>query len=103
MGVLNFLFIVFAGASVTRFLTNEESVIEEVVKVLPVIATFQSFDCLATTLNGLLRGLGKQAVGSYVGLFCYYAVAMPISMMACFWFGWELIGLWSGIAVALAL
>lgn len=36
-------------------------------------------------------------------LFCYYAVAMPISMGTVFGLGWGLWGLWAGVAIALGL
>ena len=36
-------------------------------------------------------------------LFCYYAVAMPISMGTAFGLGWQLYGLWVGPAMALML
>ena len=61
------------------------------------------FDSIATTLNGIVRGLGKQAIGSLITLLCYYAVALPISFVAGFRLQLELVGLWSGIAVALGL
>jgi MATE family multidrug resistance protein len=38
-----------------------------------------------------------------VNLFCYYVVAMPISFGTAFGLGWELQGLWSGVALALGL
>lgn len=31
----------------------------------------------------------------------YYVIAMPFSATAAFVFGWELLGLWSGVALAL--
>ena len=97
------MFMTTFGISAAKFLTPEETVIEQVVKVMPMIATFQLFDSVATTLNGVLRGLGKQAVGSIISIVCYYFVAMPISFTAAFGLGWELLGLWSGIAIALGL
>jgi MATE family multidrug resistance protein len=36
-------------------------------------------------------------------LFCYYVIAMPISFGTAFGLGWELYGLWSGVALALGL
>lgn len=36
-------------------------------------------------------------------LFCYYAVAMPISLGTTFGLGWGLYGLWTGVAIALGL
>ena len=71
--------------------------------ILPLCAAFQLFDALAACCNGILRGVGRQAVGGYVGLFCYYVVAMPISMGTAFGLGWKLIGLWAGVAIALGL
>ncbi|KAH6693746.1 multidrug and toxin extrusion protein 2 [Plectosphaerella plurivora] len=103
VGSFNFVFMTTLGISAAQFLTSEETVVEQVVKVMPMIATFQLFDSVATTLNGVLRGLGKQAIGSVVSIICYYIVAMPISFTAAFGLGWELVGLWTGIAVALSL
>lgn len=103
VGGLNFVFLTTLGVTVARFLTPEETVIDQVVKVMPVIATFQLFDSLATTLNGVLRGLGKQAIGSVISVVCYYLIAMPVSFTTAFELGWELVGLWSGIAVALGM
>lgn len=91
------------GPSAARFLTNDTSVIREVIKVLSVIAAFQHFDSLETTFDGFLRGLGKQAVGSVISVACYYVVALPVSFGAAFWLNWQLVVLWSGIAIALAL
>jgi MATE family multidrug resistance protein len=55
--------------------TNDRGVIELIKKLLPVITAFQLFDALAANCNGILRGLGRQKVGGYVNLFCYYVVS----------------------------
>ncbi|EMC91591.1 hypothetical protein BAUCODRAFT_79694 [Baudoinia panamericana UAMH 10762] len=83
--------------------TNDPEVAELAAKVLPVNAAFQLFDSLASQMNGLLRGLGKQEVGGYVGLFAYYAVAMPISFGLGFALDTRLYGLWTGPAIALGI
>jgi MATE family multidrug resistance protein len=70
---------------------------------LPLCAAFQLFDALAANCNGLLRGLGRQEVGGYVNLFCYYVIAMPISFGTAFGLNWDLEGLWTGVAIALGL
>jgi multidrug resistance protein, MATE family len=103
IGVFNFLFLLVAGAFAAHVLTGDRDVIRQVASVLPVVAAFQLFDSLATTLNGFLRGLGKQAIGSIISLASYYTVALPFSFGAAFWLHWNLVGLWSGIAVALIL
>lgn len=91
------------GGFAAGWLTSDESVVEQVIQVIPIIATFQLFDSLAITFNGILRSLGKQSVGGLISVFCYYIIAMPISFMTAFWLRWELFGLWTGIAIALGL
>ena len=103
VGCLNFVFLYSLRDYIPRLLTSDPEVIELVVDILPICAAFQLFDAFAANSNGILRGLGRQEVGGWVQLFCYYVVAMPISMGTAFGLGWELSGLWSGVSVALAL
>ncbi len=103
VGILNFIWLSSLRGYIPRLFTSDPDVIELVAKVLPLCAAFQLFDALAACSNGILRGLGRQEVGGYVQLFCYYAVAMPISFGTAFGLGWELYGLWSGVALALGL
>jgi len=83
--------------------TQDQEVRDLVAQVLPLCAAFQLFDALGANANGILRGLGRQEVGGWVQLFCYYVVAMPISMGLAFGAGWKLEGLWTGVAIALGL
>ncbi|KAI4096879.1 MAG: hypothetical protein LQ344_000679 [Seirophora lacunosa] len=103
VGVLNVVLLSSLRGYIPRLFTSEEDVIELVAKVLPLCAAFQLFDALSCCCNGILRGLGRQEIGGWVQLFCYYAVAMPVSMGTSFGLGWELYGLWTGVAVALGL
>lgn len=103
VGLLNMLLLSCLRSYVPRLFTSEREVIDLVAKVLPLCAAFQLFDAFATNCNGILRGLGRQEVGGYVQLLCYYAIGMPISMGTTFGLGWGLFGLWSGVAIALFL
>lgn len=103
VGLLNMLLLSSLRSYIPRLFTPEEEVIELVAQVLPLCAAFQLFDALAANCNGILRGIGRQEIGGYVQLFCYYAVAMPISFSTTFGLGWDLLGLWSGVAIALLL
>ena len=103
VGCFNVLFLSLLRNQIPRLLTEDEEVIRVVAAVLPLCAAFQLFDALAANCNGILRGLGRQEVGGWVQLFCYYVVAMPISMGTAFGAGWGLYGLWSGVAIALGL
>ncbi|KAL8782404.1 MAG: hypothetical protein Q9213_005407 [Squamulea squamosa] len=103
VGIFNLIWVSSLRGYIPRLFTSDADVIDLVAKVLPLCAAFQLFDALAACCNGILRGLGRQEVGGYVQLFCYYAVAMPVSMSLAFGLGWELYGLWSGVALALGL
>ncbi|EUC40495.1 hypothetical protein COCMIDRAFT_108653 [Bipolaris oryzae ATCC 44560] len=104
VGVFNLLFLSLLREAIPRLFTPDEEVIAMVANLLPLCATFQVVDSLATNCNGILRGLGRQEIGGYVGLFAYYVVGIPISFGTGFGpLQWGLYGLWSGPAVALAI
>ncbi|OJJ44997.1 hypothetical protein ASPZODRAFT_664466 [Penicilliopsis zonata CBS 506.65] len=103
VGVFNMILLSALRSYIPRLFTSDEEVVGLVAQVLPLCAAFQLFDALAANCNGIFRGLGRQEIGGYVQLFCYYAVAMPISFGTTFGLGWGLPGLWSGVAIALGL
>jgi MATE family multidrug resistance protein len=103
VGIFNVVLLSSLRNVIPRLFTDEEDVIKIVSRILPLCAAFQLFDALAACCNGILRGLGRQEIGGYVQLFCYYVIAMPISMGTAFGLGWGLWGLWTGVAIALGL
>ncbi|KAF1921338.1 mate-domain-containing protein [Ampelomyces quisqualis] len=103
VGILNLSVVSILRNYIPRLVTRDEEVIDLVSKMLPLCATYQLFDALACNCNGILRGLGRQEVGGYVGLFAYYVIGLPIGLGTGFGAGWGLYGLWGGLAVALGL
>ncbi|KAH7398169.1 mate-domain-containing protein [Pyrenochaeta sp. MPI-SDFR-AT-0127] len=104
VGIFNLLVLSLLRERIPRLFTPDQEVIDMVAALLPLCATFQVFDALAANCNGILRGLGRQEIGGYVGLFAYYVVGLPISFSTGF--GpphWGLYGLWSGPAIALGI
>lgn len=96
VGFFNLLMLSLLREHIPRLFTPDKDVIDMVAALLPLCATFQVFDALAANCNGILRGLGRQEIGGYVGLFAYYVVGIPISFGMGF--GppqWGLYGLWS--------
>jgi MATE family multidrug resistance protein len=79
VGIFNLLLLSLLREYIPRLFTPDEDVIRMVSALLPLCATFQVFDALAANCNGILRGLGRQEIGGYVGLFAYYVVGIPIS------------------------
>ncbi|ORX96913.1 mate-domain-containing protein, partial [Clohesyomyces aquaticus] len=103
VGIFNFLFLSTLRNYLPRLFTQDAEVIELVASLLPLVSAFQLFDALACNCNGILRGLGRQEIGGYVGLFAYYMVGLPISFGLGFGLHWGLYGLWSGPALALGI
>lgn len=103
VGVFNMILLSSLRSHIPMLFSSDPEVIEIVAQVLPLCATFQLFDALAANCNGILRALGRQEMGGYIQLFCYYAIAMPISMGTTFSLGWGVMGLWTGVALALLL
>ncbi|KAL5117932.1 hypothetical protein ACEQ8H_004251 [Pleosporales sp. CAS-2024a] len=103
VGVFNLLLLSLLRDAIPRLFTPDADVLNMVSGLLPLCATFQVFDALAANCNGILRGLGRQEIGGYVGLFAYYMVGLPISFGTGFGAGWGLYGLWSGPAIALGI
>ena len=103
VGLFNVLLLSLLRGYLPHLFTQDPEVIRLVAGLLPLCSVFQLFDATAASTNGILRGLGRQKVGGLVQIFCYYAVAMPISMGTVFGLNWGLYGLWSGLALALGL
>ena len=75
VGIFNMLVLSLLRWQIPWAFTGESDVIAQVAMVLPVCAAFQWFDSLAASCNGILRGIGRQEIGGYVGLLCYYGVS----------------------------
>lgn len=103
IGLFNVTLLSSLRSLIPRLFSSDEEVIALVAKVLPLCAAFQLFDAIAANCNGILRGLGRQAIGGYIQLFCYYVVALPVSFGTTFGLGWGLLGLWSGVPIGLGL
>lgn len=103
VGFCNAILLLALRAHIPRLFTGDEVVISLVASTLPLCAAFQLFDALTACANGVLRGIGRQEIGGYTQLVCYYLVAMPISMGTAFGAGWGILGLWAGVAIALGL
>ena len=103
IGIFNVVLLSALKDYIPRLFTSDEEVVRLTSAVLPLCAAFQLFDALAALANGVLRGIGRQHFGGYVQLFCYYVIAMPISFGTTFGLDWGLLGLWTGVAIALGL
>ncbi|KAK0721695.1 mate-domain-containing protein [Lasiosphaeria miniovina] len=103
VGLFNLTIFATLRRVLPQVFTDDEEVIDVVSRVILVCALMQIFDALAAVSHGILRGVGRQAIGGYANLFSYYLVALPISLSTAFPLGWELAGLWFGVTIGLAV
>lgn len=103
VGFVNALLLWSLRSLLPGLFTDDSEVIEIVSGLLPLLAASQFFDALAACCNGMLRGLGRQEFGVYLQVFAYYILALPVSFVPAFGAGWGLIGLWTGVSIAMAL
>ena len=67
-----------------------------------VVALFQVFDAIQVMAAGLLRGLSDATVPMLISLGGYWFIGLPIGYIAAFPLGWGALGVWIGLAIALA-
>jgi len=103
VGLFNLTLLSSLRYKIPYLFTKDEEVAAIVSEVLPICAVLQLFDALAAISHGLLRGIGRQHIGSFTNLFSYYLVALPISFSTGWILGWRLEGLWFGIVIGLAV
>ncbi|KAF4944639.1 hypothetical protein FGADI_12548, partial [Fusarium gaditjirri] len=103
VGSINLTIFTTLRRQIPAVFTEDEQVINIASNVILVCAVMQIFDALAAVSHGLLRGIGRQSIGSYANLFAYYVVALPIALGTSFGLGWGLAGLWAGLTAGLAV
>jgi MATE family multidrug resistance protein len=75
-----------------------------VVATLPFVAVFQLFDAAVCCVHGILRGLGRQAVGGYATFAVNYSFGVPLALILSVGPpALGLAGLWSGLSIGMAV
>ncbi len=94
---------IFAPHLVLDIYTNQEVVVGTGVRLLAMAAAFQVFDGIQTIATGALRGLGETRA-TMVANFCgYWLFGLPLGYFLCFSQGKGILGLWTGLTLALVL
>lgn len=103
VGAFNLTMLAVFRTSIVGVFTNNQDVIDTASTVMLVCAVMEFFDALAAVSHGILRGVGRQAIGGYANLFSYYVVALPVGLSTAFALNWQLSGLWAGLTAGLAV
>jgi multidrug resistance protein, MATE family len=83
--------------------TSDAVVIRSTIALLAVGAAFQLFDGIQTVATGALRGTGDTRTPMLCHFSGYWLIGLPLGIFLCFRRGWGVIGLWTGLSLALIL
>ena len=104
--------LISAGTSATLYLLFREPIAAAFVddpivariaaQLFLVVAIFQVVDAVQVVGAGLLRGLSDATTPMLISLGSYWFIGLPLGYFAAFIVGWNALGMWIGLAVALA-
>ena len=81
--------------------TSDPSVINLTTSLFLIVAIFQIGDGLQVTAAGALRGKGNTRSAMIANTIGHFLIGFPISLFCAFALGWNVLGLWIGLASGL--
>ncbi|GME99910.1 unnamed protein product [Ambrosiozyma monospora] len=97
--VFNFAWMVLFRYPLARAFCEDETIVERTCLLFVVVGFNQFLDCVNIMCAGILRGQGRQRIGSILSIVSYYVIASPFELLFGFYFKMEVFGLWLGLAV----
>ena len=91
------------GNEIAAGFTPDVAVRALTVQLLVLAGVFQIFDGIQVVSSGALRGFADTKVPFLVGIVSYWVVALPVSWVAAFHFGFGAPGIWVGFVVGLGV
>lgn len=96
------LYLVLPGTLI-RIISEDKSIISLGVSLFAVVAIFQLVDNTQVYILGVLRGLKLTKIPFFIVISSYWLFGMPLGFWLCFYRGYDLLGLWIGLAVSLLI
>jgi multidrug resistance protein, MATE family len=89
------------GHQVALLFTSQTEVVELASRLMIIAGIFQLADGIQVTSAGCLRGLADIRLPMVIGIFCYWAVAIPTGFIFAFHVQTGPTGIWMGLAAGL--
>ncbi|KAK6875635.1 putative transporter [Candida tropicalis] len=99
IGVASFMLMYFGRKVLASFFTNDEKVLTIASSLLFLAGINQISDALNVVGTGVLRGQGRQRIGSILNIISYYFLAIPLGYVLAFKLNMEMSGLWIGLII----
>lgn len=97
VGLLNFSIFYFGRFSLAKIFTSDDKVIS-IAAWLSILAGINQFADAYNVLGaGILRGQGRQKIGSVLNSIAFYVIAIPLGYVLAFYWDLGLSGLWYGL------
>lgn len=97
VGFFLWVTIFFNRETIASTFTTDKKVIAIAIKVLGIASCNQLIDVFNVVGAGILRGQGRQKIGSVVNLISYYMVGLPLCYVLGFHTSVGFLGLWYGL------
>ena len=91
------------GNEIAAGFTPDVAVRALTVQLLVLAGVFQIFDGIQVVSSGALRGFADTKIPFLIGIISYWVVALPVSWLAAFQFGFGALGVWVGFVVGLGV
>ncbi|EGV63061.1 hypothetical protein CANTEDRAFT_106835 [Yamadazyma tenuis ATCC 10573] len=102
LSCFNFTVLFFGKTFLAGVFTKDTGVINIASRLIGLAAINQLADSFNVLGAGVLRGQGKQRIGSILNIASYYFVALPIGYLLAFPMGYGVEGLWIGLISGVA-
>lgn len=102
-GIIDSLIMLLFRTPLANLFSKDEEVVNMIISIFPLIACAQVFDSMNAVAGSCLRGQGMQRIGSYINLFVYYVIGIPLAWLFSYRLDMKLFGLWIGMTIAFVL
>lgn len=103
IGALTAVLLIIFRTSLPKLFTKDEPIQNLTNQLMVVAAFYQISDAINASIQGALRGTGRQALGAKLNFVCYYIIGLPLGAIIAIYFEVGVVGLWMGITLGLTL